>query len=49
MMRPAEGVPVFRIRLIPRQGKFFENFAALALRLRDGAGMLEDMLASSPP
>ena len=38
-----------RFRLIPREGKFFEDFAALADRIVSGATLLERMLASDPP
>jgi predicted phosphate transport protein (TIGR00153 family) len=38
-----------RIRLIPREERFFEDFIALAVELQDGARLLEDMLASDPP
>lgn len=38
-----------RFRLIPQQGKFFENFASLARRLREGTGLLEEMLAPEQP
>ena len=38
-----------RFRLIPREEKFFEDFAALADRIVSGATLLERMLASDPP
>ena len=41
--------PVARFSLIPRQGRFFENFAALAQRLRDGCVLLERMVETEPP
>lgn len=38
-----------RFRLIPKEEKFFEDFAALADRIVSGATLLERMLASDPP
>jgi predicted phosphate transport protein (TIGR00153 family) len=38
-----------RIRLIPREERFFENFVALAIELHAGAKLLAEMLASDPP
>ena len=38
-----------RFSLIPRQGRFFENFAALAQRLRDACVLLERMVETEPP
>jgi len=38
-----------RFRLIPKEEKFFEDFAALADRIVSGATLLEKMLASDPP
>jgi uncharacterized protein len=38
-----------RFRLIPREGKFYEDFVALAEQLRVGARLLEEMLAVDPP
>ncbi|OFW14138.1 MAG: hypothetical protein A3F70_01290 [Acidobacteria bacterium RIFCSPLOWO2_12_FULL_67_14] len=35
--------------LIPRKGRFFEDFAGLAAELRKGAHLLKDMLASAEP
>jgi uncharacterized protein len=40
---------VFRLRLIPREEKFFNDFIALADRIVSGATLLERMLASDPP
>ena len=40
---------VFRIRLVPREGKFFEDFISLADRIVSGATLLERMLSSDPP
>jgi uncharacterized protein Yka (UPF0111/DUF47 family) len=40
---------VFRLRLIPREEKFFNDFVALADRIVSGATLLERMLASEPP
>jgi predicted phosphate transport protein (TIGR00153 family) len=36
-------------RLIPREGRFFEDFIALAEQIRVGAGMLESMLVPERP
>lgn len=36
-------------RLIPREERFFDDFVALAMEIRQGAGMLEDMLAHELP
>jgi len=38
-----------RLRLIPREEKFFADFTALADRIVSGATLLERMLASDPP
>ncbi|MGE0460326.1 MAG: DUF47 domain-containing protein [Vicinamibacterales bacterium] len=38
-----------RFSLIPREGKFFDDFTALADRIVSGATLLERMLASDPP
>jgi predicted phosphate transport protein (TIGR00153 family) len=40
---------VFRLRLIPKEEKFFADFIALADRIVSGATLLERMLASDPP
>jgi uncharacterized protein len=40
---------VFRLRLIPREEKFFDDFIGLADRIVSGATLLERMLASDPP
>jgi predicted phosphate transport protein (TIGR00153 family) len=40
---------VFRLRLIPKEEKFFNDFTALADRIVSGATLLERMLASDPP
>jgi hypothetical protein len=40
---------VFRLRLIPKEEKFFHDFVALADRIVSGATLLERMLASEPP
>jgi predicted phosphate transport protein (TIGR00153 family) len=42
-------MPGVRFRLIPREEKFFADFAALADRIVSGATLLERMLASDPP
>ncbi len=36
-------------RLIPREGRFFDDFIALAEQIRVGAGMLESMLVPERP
>ena len=38
-----------RFRLIPREEKFYDDFKLMADQLRQGARMLEHMLASDPP
>ena len=40
---------VFRLRLIPKEEKFFHDFVTLADRIVSGATLLERMLASDPP
>ncbi len=40
---------MFRLRLIPRDEKFFDDFVTLADRIVSGATLLERMLASDPP
>jgi predicted phosphate transport protein (TIGR00153 family) len=40
---------VFRLRLIPREERFFEQFVALADRIVSGATLLDRMLSSEPP
>jgi predicted phosphate transport protein (TIGR00153 family) len=40
---------VFRLRLVPREEKFFEDFVTLADRIVSGATLLERMLSSEPP
>ena len=40
---------MFRWRLIPREERFFQDFVAIALELRRGAGLLEEMLAPEHP
>jgi uncharacterized protein len=40
---------VFKLRLIPRAEKFFEDFIALADRIVSAATLLEKMLSSDPP
>src|SRR5512134_160669 len=42
-------MPGVRFRLIPKEGKFFDDFTALADRIVTGATLLERMLASDPP
>jgi predicted phosphate transport protein (TIGR00153 family) len=39
----------FRLRLIPRDEKFFEEFVGFAIELRRGAALLEEMLAPERP
>ena len=39
----------FRLRLIPREEKFFEDFVEFATELRRGATLLEEMLAPEHP
>jgi hypothetical protein len=38
-----------RFRLIPHQGRFFDEFVSLAGELRKGAHLLKEMLAASQP
>jgi uncharacterized protein len=40
---------VFRLRLVPKEEKFFVDFVALADRIVSGATLLERMLSSDPP
>ncbi len=40
---------MFKLRLVPREGKFFEDFITLADRIVSGATLLERMLSSDPP
>src|SRR5207247_2009486 len=40
---------VSRFRLIPREEKFYDDFRAMADQLRNGARLLEEMLAVDPP
>ena len=40
---------MFKLRLIPREEKFFDDFLNLADRIVSGATLLERMLASDPP
>jgi predicted phosphate transport protein (TIGR00153 family) len=40
---------VSRFRLIPREEKFYDDFKAMADQLRNGARLLEEMLAGDPP
>ena len=40
---------MFRLRLVPKEEKFFHDFTALADRIVSGATLLERMLASDPP
>ena len=40
---------MFKLRLIPREEKFFDDFITLADRLVSGATLLERMLSSDPP
>lgn len=40
---------MFRLRLIPREEKFFDEFVTLADRIVSGATLLERMLSSDPP
>lgn len=42
-------LPPVRLRLIPREEKFFADFTNLADRIVSGATLLERMLASDPP
>ena len=39
----------FRLRLIPREERFFEDFVAIANELCKGAALLEEMLAPDQP
>ena len=40
---------MFRLRFVPKEEKFFQDFVALADRIVSGATLLEQMLASDPP
>jgi uncharacterized protein len=40
---------VFRLRFVPKEEKFFQDFVALAERIVSAATLLEQMLASDPP
>ena len=40
---------MFRLRLVPREEKFFEDFVTLADRIVSAATLLERMLSSDPP
>jgi uncharacterized protein len=40
---------VARFRLIPREEKFYDDFKLMADQLRQGARLMESMLASDPP
>jgi hypothetical protein len=40
---------VFRLRLIPREEKFFDDFVQLADRIASAATLLERMLSTEPP
>jgi predicted phosphate transport protein (TIGR00153 family) len=40
---------VFRLRIVPKEEKFFEDFISLADRIVSGATLLERMLSSDPP
>jgi predicted phosphate transport protein (TIGR00153 family) len=40
---------VFRLKLIPKEEKFFDDFIALADRIVSGATLLDRMLSSDPP
>jgi hypothetical protein len=40
---------VFRLRLVPREEKFFADFTALSDRIVSAATLLERMLSSDPP
>ena len=39
----------FKFRLIPREERFFDDFIALAVEIRRGASVLQEMLAPDPP
>ena len=39
----------FKFRLIPREEKFFDDFIALAVEIRRGASVLQEMLAPEQP
>ena len=40
---------MFGIHLLPRQGRFFEDFIVLAGEIRNGSRLLKQMLATNPP
>jgi predicted phosphate transport protein (TIGR00153 family) len=40
---------MFGLNLLPRQGRFFEDFISLAAEIRKGAVLLQEMLATNPP
>ncbi len=40
---------MFGFHLLPRQGRFFEDFVTLASELRNGSRLLKQMLATNPP
>ncbi len=40
---------MFGFNLLPRQGKFFEDFISLASEIRKGSRLLRQMLMSNPP
>src|SRR4029453_46068 len=42
-------MPRFRLRLIPREERFFEDFVSIADELCKGAALLEEMLAPDHP
>jgi len=40
---------MFGFNIIPRQGRFFEDFVGLAAEIRKGSRLLKQMLMSNPP
>jgi len=40
---------MFGLHLLPRQGRFFEDFVSLAGEIRKGSRLLKQMLATNPP
>ena len=40
---------MFGLHLLPRQGRFFEDFISLAGEIRKGSRLLKQMLATDPP
>ena len=40
---------MFGLRLLPRQGRFFQDFVSLAAEIRKGSRLLKQMLATDPP